>query len=280
MVSVDKFENIRDDRIGRVVWHVVLDDFTLSGHEELGKVPVDIAALERTVLSHEFIGWMAIWSIDFALFEERERDVVLLDKLLDLCRSLWLLLSELVAWNSVDFQALALVLVVDLLQLLVVAISQSSECCNVHEENSLFTTSMLSNSAQVISINIFNFVSKYVLNVGDWLSVVEPDFYGCRESLTIRLEVRVVFQAFCKLVLRISDFLVVDKVCVDATNPEVSNGQIWTDNKLTLGGVRLHDGEEFWQCLIEDLLDLLSFFPLFTGDLRLIDNREQSILTL
>jgi len=70
--SVEKVENIRDDRVRRIVRHVVLDDFTLSGHEELGKVPVDIAALERTVLSHEFIGWMAIWSIDFALFEERE----------------------------------------------------------------------------------------------------------------------------------------------------------------------------------------------------------------
>jgi len=82
-----------------------------------------------------------------ALLKEWEGDTVLADEFLDFLRSLWLLLSKLIAWNCVDFQALSIVLVIDCFQLLVVAISQTSEGCNVDEEHGLLASSMLSNFA-------------------------------------------------------------------------------------------------------------------------------------
>lgn len=128
--------------------------------EEFSEIPDDITAREIAALaSHELVHWVAAWTVDLDLLEEWESDFVLGDELLNLSWALWLLLTELVAWNCVDLQALVLVLVVNGFQLLVVAISQTSVGCDVHEKNGLLTGSMLSDSAQTVAINVINCIS-------------------------------------------------------------------------------------------------------------------------
>lgn len=176
------------------------------------------------MLTHVLVEFNGCWTNDITLLKKWERNIVLLDKLLDLSRSTWLLLTELVAWNSVDFQALVLVLFINALQLLVVVLGQTSVGCNVNKEHSLFTGSMFSDSSQALSVDILDLVSENVGYVCDWFSIFEPDLHFLRESFSISLEMWEVIQACCKLVFGIGNIFIIDVVGIDTTNPEVSNG--------------------------------------------------------
>lgn len=154
----EEFLDLWHDRVRLIVWHIVLDNLALSVHEELSKVPRDVSAIKRAVLPHVLVSWMAVWTIDFNLLEKRENDVELLNELLDFSRRLRLLLTELIARNSINFQAFILVIVINCFQLLVVALSQSSVGCHIDEENGLLALSMFSNGAQAVSIDVVDLV--------------------------------------------------------------------------------------------------------------------------
>lgn len=221
--SLEKWLEVGDDRIRLMVRHVVLDDLAVAVDEELGEVPRDVAAVQLRVLAHVLVHWHAAWSVDRNLLEEWERHVVLGDELLDGRSILWLLTAELVAWNSVDFQALVLVLFVKSLQLLVVAIGQTSERGDVDEEKRLFVFSVLSDCAQALAIDVIDLISMYIFDASDWNAIFHPNLILLGESLTVGSELWVVVQAFGELVDAEWDLLIVDEVRVNVANPEVSD---------------------------------------------------------
>ena len=125
--------------------------------EELCKIPGDVSAGEGAVFSHVFIDWVAVVTIDVALLEQWEIHVVLLYEFADFIATFWLLSSKLVAWESIYLQSLLIIVVIDLFQLLVVALGQSSERCDIHKENGLFTVCMLSNCTHTVAIKVIDF---------------------------------------------------------------------------------------------------------------------------
>jgi hypothetical protein len=212
----------------------MLDDFAAAVTEELCEVPGDVSTVEFGVLSHVLVDWHAVWTIDFNLLEEWEAYVVLSNEFFDLRWPLWLLLAELVAWNCVDFQALVLVLLVNALQLLVVAISQTSVGCDVDEENGLFTGGMLSDGTQWLTIDVVNLVSVNGVYVGDWLAILEPDLHFIRESLSVCSEMWEVIQARWPFVHGVCESLLIDEIGVNVANPEVSDRQVWCAKPITI----------------------------------------------
>lgn len=221
--SLEKWLEVSDDRVWLSIRHVVLDNLTIAVDEELGEVPRDVAAVQLRVLAHVLVHWHAVWSVDLDLLEKWERDVVLGNELLDLRSILWLLLAELVAWNSIDFQALVLVLFVKTLQLSVVAISQTSFRGDVDEEKRLFIFGVLTDGAQALAIDIVDLISMYVFYVSDWLTIFHPNLHFIGESLTVGSELWVIVQAFCELVEAERELLLVDEIRVNVANPEVSD---------------------------------------------------------
>lgn len=156
IVRLETFFYVGHDIVWLGVRLVVLEDFAVAGDEELGEVPGDIFALELAVISHILIDWVGVGSIHIALLEQWECHVVLLNKFPNFLTVLWLLLAKLVAWESVDLQSFIVVLIINLLQLLIVAIGQSSERCNINKENGLLIASVLSNSIHIVSIQILD----------------------------------------------------------------------------------------------------------------------------
>ena len=157
VVRLETFLYVGHDGVWLLVRFVVFEDFAVATDEELSEVPGDVAALELAVLSHITIDWVAVGSVHFALLEQWECHIVLLNKLLNCRTILWFLTTKLVAWESIDLQSFIMVLIINLLQLLVVAIGQSSERCNINKENGLLIASVLSNSIHTVSVQIVNF---------------------------------------------------------------------------------------------------------------------------
>ena len=123
-------------------------------HEELGKVPGDVLPIQRAILSHVLVERMSTISVDFALLEQRESHLVLLHEFPDVLGALGLLLPELVAREAVDLQASLAEVVINDFQLLVVALSQSSEGGDVDEENGLLAISVLAHGPQLVPLQI------------------------------------------------------------------------------------------------------------------------------
>src|SRR5690606_1945751 len=109
------------DGVGGVGRRIALYHLAILVHQELGEVPLDRLAAKnaRRFLLEVLVERMRVITIDVDLAEHREADaVVQLAELADFRLAARLLLAELVAREAKDFQ-LALVLVIQRLQALV-----------------------------------------------------------------------------------------------------------------------------------------------------------------
>ena len=78
--------------------------------------------------------------------------------------------------------------------------------------------------------------------------------------------------------MSISNIWIVDEVSVEATYPEIGDGQAVANEESALGAKWLNNTKEFWETLVEDLGELFSMF-LRLGEEWLVDDREQALVT-
>lgn len=110
-------------------WNAFLVD------EELREVPLDSIHEESSLLClQEIVKRNGIIAVYVDLLKDIPFDVVLLDEFLDVDGTSWLLIHELTAREAQDPQSLILVLRVQLIQLLVIAFSESTLRSHVHDD--------------------------------------------------------------------------------------------------------------------------------------------------
>src|SRR5579875_213267 len=115
------FLDVAGDSRRRCHGSVAGDDVALLVDEEFGEVPFDGIAQQAGLLAlQKFVQWMRPLAVDLDLGENRKLDPVIeLAKFFDLLVRARLLMAELIAWESEDFEAAIAVLGVQLLQALV-----------------------------------------------------------------------------------------------------------------------------------------------------------------
>lgn len=132
-------ENFRDvlDNVFRLGGRCIpLYWLSILVNQELGEVPLDGIKTQSTSLFtlQIFVEWMGIVSIDFDFSKDIPFNIILLQEFFYVNRTSRFLIVELIAGKSQDFQSLILELIVQLIQLFVICLGQSTVGCDIHNE--------------------------------------------------------------------------------------------------------------------------------------------------
>ena len=124
---------------------VIFNHLSLLIDQKLGKVPRNLFSLffclivQRRVLAKEIVSWMSVLPIDLYFLCQLKSDTIFRpSKSVYLLGSTSLLSSKLVARDSYDFEAPRFHFCVDLNQLFVVLVCQSSLSCYINNQDGLF----------------------------------------------------------------------------------------------------------------------------------------------